>query len=144
MKIEFDKLNAKAIILGFLTYAISTIIFSALIGLVVGIFYALNGGDNIREYIKSYSTGISFLLLSVFYYLAFTILGGYVAGRIAKGYEIFNSITVGMVEVILGILTISDSSYPIWYKVIVFLLIIPAAYLGGILARRQHAGKVNS
>lgn len=141
MKIEFNKLNAKAIIWGFLTDIVGTFVFGFIFSLVVISLYAANGGniDNIDNLMKSYYVSVPLMSVSLFFGLAFTVLGGYITGRIAKGYEMLNSIAVGIIEVAFGmLLSISGSSYPLWYNVIGFVLMIPATYLGGMIAKRLN------
>jgi putative membrane protein (TIGR04086 family) len=71
-----------------------------------------------------------------------TILGGYIAGRIAKTEEVKHGALVGAVSLILAALQAgasgAESLVPYWYQLSGYLLAIPVGALGGYLA--QGAG----
>lgn len=71
-----------------------------------------------------------------------TVLGGYVAGRIAKDFEIKHGALVGLGSLILVTLEQAmsgqSSSYPIWFEVLGYLIAVPAGALGGHIAQRQR------
>ena len=63
-----------------------------------------------------------------------TVLGGYVAGRLAKAEEVKHGALVGAVAVVLGLLQSSmgdPSPVPPWYELLGYILTIPAGALGG-------------
>lgn len=147
MKIEFNKLNPKAIILGFLADNVATIVFTFIMFFVLTFLYAMNGGniDDPNKLLKMYYSSIPLLLTTFVVGISFTVMGGYIAARIAKGYEVLNSVVVGVIDIIIGAFSFFEHTYPVWYQVLALLLAVPAAYLGGILAQKQHAAaKVNS
>jgi hypothetical protein len=70
---------------------------------------------------------------------ASTVLGGFLAARLARVLPYFNALAFGLVGLALSALAVDDQ--PTWFKVIGFTLTLPAALLGGHLAKRSsHAG----
>ena len=68
-----------------------------------------------------------------------TILGGYLAGRIAGTEEVKHGALVGAVSLIIGILQTGlageASPVPYWHELLGYLLAIPAGALGGFFAQ---------
>jgi putative membrane protein (TIGR04086 family) len=68
-----------------------------------------------------------------------TLLGGYIAGRLAKGEEVKHGALVGAVSLIVGILqaTVAGQDSPVagWYELLGYVLAIPAGALGGSFAQ---------
>lgn len=67
-----------------------------------------------------------------------TVLGGYIAGRLAKGEEVKHGALVGTVSLIIGILQTAaagqESPVSNWYELLGYILAIPAGALGGSFA----------
>jgi hypothetical protein len=59
-----------------------------------------------------------------------TVVGGYVAARLAKQSPVVNAAFVGAASVILGVLMGQDD-IPMWYQAMAILLPIPSALAGG-------------
>ena len=70
-----------------------------------------------------------------------TILGGYIAGWIARTEEIKHGALVGAVSLIIGLVQTGmageASPVPYWHELLGYLLAIPAGALGGSLAQRR-------
>jgi hypothetical protein len=66
---------------------------------------------------------------------ASTVLGGYLAARLAGIVPYFNALAFGAVAVAIGALFSGD--LPTWYRVIAIGITIPAALLGAHLAKRR-------
>jgi len=68
-----------------------------------------------------------------------TVLGGYLAGRIAGTEEVKHGVLVGAVSLIIGFLQSGmageASPVPYWHELLGYLLAIPAGALGGSLAQ---------
>ena len=68
-----------------------------------------------------------------------TILGGYLAGWLARAEEIKHGALVGAVSLIIGFLQSGmageASPVPYWHELLGYLLAIPAGALGGSLAQ---------
>jgi hypothetical protein len=72
---------------------------------------------------------------------ASTVLGGYLTARMAGSVPYFNALAFGVLGVILGF--IGAGEVPTWVKVIGLLLTVPAALLGGHLAKLHMSKPVS-
>ena len=79
-----------------------------------------------------------FLLSALVYGTITTIVGGYLAARLARNFPYFNAGLLGLVGIALGVLLASDS--PFWFDAIAFIVTLPAALYGGHLAKRRANG----
>lgn len=71
---------------------------------------------------------------------ASTVLGGYLAARLARAVPYFNALAFGLLGLMVSLLTSGD--LPLWSKVIGYTLALPAALLGGHIAKvRMSAGR---
>ena len=66
----------------------------------------------------------------------FTMLGGFVAGRMAKRSEILHGGIVGGLGIPFGFLF--GASIPLWYNLISYMGVIPIGMFGGYLARLRQ------
>jgi len=68
-----------------------------------------------------------------------TVLGGYLAGRVARAEEIKHGALVGAVALIVGVLQTGmageASPVPYWHELLGYVLAIPAGALGGSFAQ---------
>lgn len=68
-----------------------------------------------------------------------TVLGGYIAGRLAKAEEVKHGALVGAVSLIVGVLQTGmageASPVPYWHELLGYLLAIPVGALGGSFAQ---------
>ncbi len=74
-----------------------------------------------------------------------TVLGGYVAGRLAKTEEVKHGALVGAVSLALGILQSGSgagSPVPHWYELLGYALTIPAGALGGSLVQSRDQSSI--
>lgn len=78
-----------------------------------------------------------YLLTSLFLGTFSTVLGGYIAARLAKNLPLFNACAVGVVGIAIGILLCEQSDSPGWFNALGYLSTIPAAIVGGWLARNE-------
>lgn len=76
----------------------------------------------------------SFLMASLLYGIGTTLLGGFVAARLARSHPYFNALAVGALGIALGLLVGSDA--PLWFDALAFGMSIPAALAGARLAHR--------
>jgi hypothetical protein len=71
---------------------------------------------------------------------ASTVLGGYLAARLAGAVPYFNALAFGVLGLTVSMLTSGD--LPTWFKIIAFGITVPAALLGGHIAKlRMQAGR---
>ena len=80
-------------------------------------------------------------LLALSYRIGYTILGGYIAGRLAPRNPVRHAIVLGIVGLIVGSASALAvmSKYdlgPRWYPLGIALTAFPCSWLGGVLARR--------
>jgi hypothetical protein len=74
-----------------------------------------------------------YLTFALIFGTASTVLGGYLAARLARAVPYFNALAFGVLGLIVGMLTSGD--LPTWFKIIGFGLTVPAAVLGGHIAK---------
>jgi hypothetical protein len=66
--------------------------------------------------------------------LAFTLLGGYAAGRVSARAQILNGGLAGGVSALLTIPLVFSAALPVWFAAVAILGSVPAAAAGGYLA----------
>jgi len=80
-----------------------------------------------------------FLLVLLFLDAITTVIGGYVAARLARGYPYFNALAIGLLGIALGIvLELLGSDVPGWVDAISYIVAVPAALFGGNLAKPRN------
>jgi hypothetical protein len=95
--------------------------------------------DQIRRALVVLYQDARYLTFALIFGTASTVLGGYLAARLARAVPYFNALAFGVLGLILSALTLPD--VPTWFKVFGFGLMLPAALLGGHLAKmRMEAG----
>ncbi len=133
-----SKFNAKAILVGFLADIVGTVVASFLFAVVVGIIIKSLEIKSDNEIIHNITMVYSMLIACFF-----SGVGGYVAGKVAKRDEILNALSARLAGIIFSVFLVYKypsliSSYPKWYSFLSFVLVLPAAYLGGVLARKKN------
>lgn len=120
---------------------LGTSLFVSLVWIVLG-FSGVVDENDVEALVES--TG--FLLFGTTVGILFTALGGWVAGFMAAGDEVKHAAVTGTISLVLGILTMVSATgeahpgTPLWYQLTSFLLPIPAAVAGGLLAQRMRQG----
>jgi hypothetical protein len=95
--------------------------------------------DQIRRALVVLYQDARYLTFALIFGTASTVLGGYLAARLARAVPYFNALAFGVLGLVLSALTVPD--VPTWFKVLGFGLIVPAALLGGHIAKmRMEAG----
>jgi hypothetical protein len=80
------------------------------------------------------------LMLSMMAYsLLFSILGGYVAARIARRKEMQHAFVLGVLQLLMGIMATIKffDTAPLWWHLTFLALLIPANVFGGWLRQAQ-------
>jgi hypothetical protein len=65
-----------------------------------------------------------------------TVLGGYLAARLAEQVPYMNALAFGIAGTVLALL--SSRSVPLWFSVMGVAITVPAALLGGHIAKRER------
>jgi hypothetical protein len=80
-----------------------------------------------------------YLTFALIFGTASTVLGGYLAARLARAVPYFNALAFGVLGLTVSVLTSGD--LPTWFKILGFGFTLPAALLGGHIAKmRMQAG----
>ncbi len=132
-----NAISIKAIVLGFLTDVVGSIVFSIAFPLLLAIILASTGysGEELEPRLMEVAKSKSYVMLTLVAGLGFTLLGGYVAGRMAKSGEYFHSGAVGLLNILFGLFLISR--FTAWYNMLAFALVFPVAVMGGHLAKKK-------
>lgn len=132
-----SKISFKGIVLA----ALVVLVLDTIAGIVMTVFM---GGGFLREGMTEQQTtdaiaaltlSTNFLLGSMILGTLATIVGGYVVARIAKREPYLNAGVIGVLGIVLGV--ILAKNYPLWFNVLGFVLVLPAALLGGHLAKSR-------
>lgn len=126
------------ILVGVVVDYVTTFLFGTIYLIVQGI----KNGDLSEEAIKKIlASPESLIVLGVIGTLC-VVLGGYIAGRLAKGAEVKHATLVGLASLVLvtleEIMLGEGTPVPPWYEAAGYLITVPAAALGGYFAQRQH------
>lgn len=81
----------------------------------------------------------TFLIWSLILGTFSTIVGGFLAARFARGLPYYHSLIYGIFGLVFSALT--SEGLPRWYTAVGFTVLIPAALLGGHLAKRGTHGR---
>lgn len=132
-------INIKAVFLGFLADIAASMLFSVILGFIALAVLSAKGyqGDELETMLMQLFSGAVYMLISIVIGLGFTVMGGYIAGRIAKTGEYFHAGAVGALGLILGLFFMGQA--PLWYNIAGFVLVIPAALLGGDMAKKRNS-----
>ena len=110
-------------------------------GMILTIFFAsqsIQGNttpEQTRAAVDALNQSSGFLLSALAFGTITTILGGYLAARLAKRRPYFNAGALGLASAAIGIL-LSGSS-PLWFDLVGFFVTLPAALFGGHLSKRD-------
>ncbi|MBI4691074.1 MAG: hypothetical protein HY754_12545 [Nitrospirae bacterium] len=129
-------LNVKAILIGFLVDIGGTFAFSMVFGIIAAVLLFAAGRD-IKE-LEEFPKTDAFRILMPVVGIMFTVLGGFITGRIAKKAAIKNAFVMGLASALFGVSTILF--YPagagLWLESASLLLTISASMLGGYLCTK--------
>lgn len=116
-------------------------------GLLLGVILSL-GTDQILHVLRIYppwgqtmSDGL--FLLATAYRVVYTILGSYIAARLAPDRPMWHAMmlgVVGLVVSIAGAVATWNTQPPIgphWYALLIAAISIPCAWIGGVIRERQ-------
>jgi hypothetical protein len=89
--------------------------------------------DEIRRAYQVLMQDVRYLTLGLVLGTASTVLGGYLAARLARNMPYFNALAFGVLGMLIS--TIGTGELPTWFKVVGLGLSLPAAVLGGHIAK---------
>ncbi len=124
-----NNLSIKGILLGLLV----TIVIDIIGGIAAIPLFALSMSE---EALKALNEDTGALIWSLLIGTVSTIIGGFIAARFGKLAPYKNSAVVGVIGLIAGVLLGGDA--PLWFNIIGFASVIPAALLGGYLVARKN------
>lgn len=134
--LDVGRISIKGVLLGILA-AIGASAAAALILLPLFAGGAVSdqmSAEDIDEVVKQVMQNGWFLITIFVVDLACSVLGGYIAARVAKKDIYLNAALVGLVGALVTLLSL-DGAYPIWFNVGGLLLVIPATLFGAQLAK---------
>lgn len=88
----------------------------------------------LTEYVAGLPLGALLFVLGS--YGGGTLLGGWVAGRIAADRKLLHAMIVGAIQLLFGVLNVAMIPHPLWFVVVALPLFPIAAWVGGKLAER--------
>jgi hypothetical protein len=132
-------ISAKAVLLGALVDFGSSLAVGFVAGFIWVIALAAQGVPA-DEMIDDPPDGLPVIIPSLVLGFGATVLGGYVAGRIAKQAEVLHGGIVGAIGIPLGFVSalVSPAELPLWFHIVSFVGIVPVGMTGGFLAKRIH------
>ena len=128
-KPNLSAIKLKAVVLGALTDNGVTLFF------MMFLITSMRSTDIPQEEIAARMKSLSGLLLSLIIGLGGTVLGGFVAGRVARSSEVLHGALVAMVGMVLAVF-LRDTDVPLWYDIVGFAGMLPAGMYGGYLVQR--------
>jgi hypothetical protein len=135
-------ISIRALILASLAvFAVDIVSSFLLISLFGGAEFDASGTDaQIRAAMEILLQDPRYLTGRLIFGTASTALGGFLTARIARTVPYFNALAFGLVGLVLSVLAAGDM--PTWFNIISFPVIVPAALLGGHLAKQgSRAGR---
>ena len=135
-----QRFNIRAVFVGSLLMLAVDFLSSILLFSVFG-GEALTAGatqDEITAVGKIIEQNDGYLLAGMLLGTFSTVLGGYIAARMAKHLPLFNAFAVGVVGIAAAVLLGGGSSErPEWFSAFGYISTIPAAIVGGWLTRLE-------
>jgi hypothetical protein len=129
-------IKMKAVIFGLIVSLVGSSI-GRLFFVVFLIISKISPTRNATQYIYSHS---SLILIALLISLLFNFLGGYTTSRLAKVAKLRNAFLVGFVCEILILLSIfGNTSFPIWYFVLIITLTFPVTLFGAKVAIKKKS-----
>jgi len=124
------RIDIKAVALGVLTDTGGSLVIGAILAVVTVVVLGMNGTP--KNEIEVYLHSSIVLILGMVIGFALTVLGGFVAGRVSKKFEVLHGGIVGFIGILFGVLF--WTTLPLWYIVVSLIGIVPLGMLGGRIA----------
>lgn len=95
--------------------------------------------EEMRRVVAEVTRGTPFLLAGLVLGTLSTVVAAYVSARMARRLPYMHAAAVGVLGLLLGLL-LGDDTLPLWFDALGQLSILPAALVGGHLAKRRMGG----
>jgi len=149
MRVELAKVRAGSYSCGMQNISIRAVILATLAVLGVDIISGMLltqmfGGpgwdtelskEEIQRAYQVLMQDVRYLALGLLLGTASTVLGGYLAARLARAMPYYNALAFGVLGILISMIGAGD--LPTWVKILGLGLSIPAAVLGGHIAKLQ-------
>ena len=135
-----NRFNFKAIVAGTVTMLILDILVSVILFLLYSTSTLASGPSQaaLLEAKLSLAQDSGYLMVGLLLGTLTTVLGGYLAARIAKTLPLYNGLAVGVLGLFAGIfLGGGTEESPWWYLTIGYLSVIPSALVGAWFAQKK-------
>jgi len=93
-------------------------------------------------------TNTGWVLFNLLYGALYAVVGGYVAGVIARRAEVGHGLALGILMVVLSLVTFvltqtgqPPTGQPLWYSIALVVLALPTPVLGSYLRQRQRTAR---
>ena len=131
LKLKLSDIKLKAVIVGAVADNAGTLFAMNLLAALL----SLTGlsEDEVMGRLKSTSG----MLLGLIIGLGCTVLGGYIAGRIARKAERTHGALVAVIGMVIALI-FRDSGDPVWFDIVGFACMLPAGMAGGWLAQKRR------
>ncbi len=133
LKTKLANIKIKAVLVGAVADNVGTLFLMTLLASAL----VSTGLSETEVMIRIKST--SGLLLGLIIGLGCTVLGGYIAGRMAGREEILHGVAVAVIGMIMASI-FREGGTPLWFEIIGFIGMLPAGIGGGYLAQRRRVG----
>jgi Na+/H+-translocating membrane pyrophosphatase len=127
-----------AIAAGLTADVFGTFVGSIVVTIVLGVWLAGQGVATEDMHAFMGDSG-GFQMFSLLFGLAFTVLGGYVAARVANFRELWHGMVLGIASLVFGELyiAIAGADVALWQRMASWLLMLPAGIYGAFLYRKR-------
>jgi hypothetical protein len=136
-----QQISIKAIVLGVFIDLGLSIIFTLVVGFIY-VTHAVKEGVSLAHVQDVILSSDSFFVVCLIGGFVIVTICGFITARLSKQAELLNAAVFGFVGIVLGAIMVllEERSYPLWFNLTSFLLIVPCAVLGGYLSQRMRSG----
>ena len=135
------RINIKAVLIASVAMFFLDLISGVLLLPIFSDIHVLDSSnaEQIDQALRAVTLSNAYLICVLISGTVTTILGGYLAARIAKKYPYFNAAAFGVIGIAIGLVLSSD--VPLWFDIIGYVSTLPAALYGGHLAKQGYSAK---
>jgi hypothetical protein len=133
-----NRIDIKAVVLAFLAELCADLVVLRILFMIFGRGSLVPGMSQaeVQAAIETVVAQGDYQLAAFVCGMATTVLGGYLAARLAKHFPYYNGLAIGVVGVVF-VLVFGGSS-PLWFLIAGLLLTIPASLYGAHLAKKHR------